>query len=96
MSCSARGVHAWISKDPNRGGWIEWIKTALGNNVIKKLLHQNQNGASDGPILKRITPGKKKKRLNVECFKMIKKRAVIHFDDRNDNLQWFVRPLIFI
>lgn len=27
---------------------------------------------------------------------MIKKRAVIYFDDRSDNPQWFVLQLIFI
>lgn len=54
--------------------------------MIKKLLHQNQtaDGWSD-------TEKKKiyhtETRLNVECFKMIKKRGVIYFDDRNDNLQ---------
>ena len=54
--------------------------------MIKKLLHQNQIAPlTVGLILKRITL--KKKRLNVKCFKMIKKRAVIYFDDRNDNLQ---------
>lgn len=53
--------------------------------MIKKLLHQNQIAPlTVGLILKRITL---KKRLNVKCFKMIKKRAVIYFDDRNDNLQ---------
>lgn len=37
MLCRACEVHAWIGKDPNRKGWIEWIKAALGNGVIKKL-----------------------------------------------------------
>lgn len=27
---------------------------------------------------------------------MIKKSEVIYFDDRNDNLQWFLQQLIFI
>lgn len=32
--------------------------------------------------------------LNV--LKWLKRGRVIYFDDRNDNLQWFVRHLIFI
>lgn len=54
--------------------------------------------------MKRLTVGpyfkKKRKshktRLNIVCFKVIKKGEVIYFDDRNDNLQWFVQQLIFI
>lgn len=62
---------------------MEWIKTAFGNNVmIKRLLRQNKT-ADVGSETRR-------KRLNVKCLEMIKTRAAIYFDDRNDNPQWFV------
>lgn len=61
--------------------------------MIKKLLHQNEK-ADSGSIFK--IKKSHKTRLNIVCFKVIKKGEVIYFDDRNDNLQWFVRQLIFI
>lgn len=60
--------------------------------MIKKLLHQNEMADSGSTFKKKSH----KTRLNIVCFKVIKKGEVIYFDDRNDNLQWFVQQLIFI
>lgn len=61
--------------------------------MIKKLLHQYEKADSGSTIKKKKSH---KTRLNIVCFKVIKKGEVIYFDDRNDNLQWFVQQLIFI
>lgn len=55
--------------------------------MIKKLLHQNQTADGGVRYFKKKKKNHTETRLNVECFKMIKKRGVIYFDDRNDNLQ---------
>lgn len=64
--------------------------------MIKKLLHQNENADGGSTLKKKRKKKSHKTRLNIVCFKVIKKGEVIYFDDRNDNLQWFVQQLIFI